>query len=255
MRKQWWLTLFGLLLADPAWADVITLTPAADTIVVGGSFHAQTPSQYAYLGANLVGNIGDVNDTIAPSQGLLSFSLPSGVKAVNKATLQLFEDGNGGTTTGTFAFYRNTSGWQPTTVTWDSRPGQSISAVATLNIGDGKDYVWRSWDVTSVVDGWLSGSCPNYGLTFSKEGSVYPVIFFGSGQLVIGPNTPPPPPSGFSSSPSPRSSSAYFGPELILQTASSVAAAPEPSTFALTVIAIVGVITYSRQRRARLVSY
>ena len=242
--------ILGLLIVGSGRADMITLTPNMDTMVVGGSFHAQTSSQHAYLNQSLVGNIGDIQSTIAPSQGILSFDLPSGLSQVSQATLNLFEHGNGGTASGVFAVYRNTSPWQKTTVTWDSRPSVDPTPVATLNISDGKDYVWRSWNVTAVVNGWLSGNFPNYGLTFAKEGTVYPVVFFGSSLLIEQPYTPPPPPSPGVGTPG-SLPSGYEGPQLILDF-SGLNSAPEPSSLALAGIAAIGMIGYRwRQRKPR----
>ena len=247
--------LLGLLIAGSARADVITLKPSSDTMVLGGTFHAETPSQYTYVNLFLVGQIENIGNTnIASSQGLLTFKLPAGIGPVTGATLKLFEitNGNAG---GTFGFYRNTASWQTATVTWDTKPSYAPTPVASLNLGDGLNSTWRSWDVTSVVNGWLSGKYPNFGLTFSKEGSVYPVVFFGSSLNVVVPEHRGPPPPPEHGMPAPPAAAqvlppGYYGPELILQT-SSVVATPEPASLALAgiaTVAVIGINSWTRKR-------
>ena len=247
--------LIGLLMAGSIRADVITLKPSSDTMVLGGSFHAETPSQYTYVNQFLVANVQDIGDeNIASSQGLLTFKLRAGIGPVTGATLKLFEitNGNAG---GTFGFNRNTAAWQTATVTWDTRPSYAPAPVASLNVGDGLNQTWRSWDVTSVVNGWLSGKDPNFGLTFSKEGSVYPVVFFGSSLNVVVPEHRGPPPPPEHGMPAPPAAAqvlppGYYGPELILQT-SSVVSTPEPASLApagIAAVVIIGISSWTRKR-------
>ena len=181
----------------------------------------------------------------------MTFNLPAGIGPVTNATLKLFEVNNGNAG-GTFGFYRNTASWRTTTVTWDTRPSYAPVPVASLNVGDGHDDTWRSWDVTSVVNGWSSGKYPNFGLTFSKEGSVDSVVEFGSSRYVIVPVVPPLYPAGTPAAPAVGQfpPPGYYGPELILQT-SSVVSTPEPAGLLLAGIATVAIIGFNRWKRKR----
>ncbi|MFC1926726.1 PKD domain-containing protein, partial [Chloroflexota bacterium] len=102
--------------------------------------------------------------------------------------------------------HRVTSGWGESTVTWNTAP--------TVAESYGSDYVGTTfgdyyWDVTSLVQGWLDGTYPNYGLMLkgpetgtmdmkgftSREEAGFEPMLFVQYQL------PPPPVAAFTGSP------------------------------------------------------
>jgi len=70
----------------------------------------------------------------------------------------------------TFDLFRNTAPWDEQTVTWNTQPQRDPTAVASLSIDDHGHDTYREWDVTAVVNGWLSGANANNGLTLARTG-------------------------------------------------------------------------------------
>ena len=103
---------------------------------------------------------------------------------------------------------------------------------------------WQSWDVTSLVNSWITGQSSNFGLTIGRSDPGTPAVFLVTAPIAF-PGMASPggfPPGGF---PNP------FVPELILNT-SAVAATPEPATLVLAGIAALGLIGFRSQRGRRL---
>jgi hypothetical protein len=116
-------------------------------------------------------NWGGLSDLVinwfggARSVGLISFDLsavPSGA-TINDASLSLFHrvNNNNGQT---YQIFRVTSSWAESTVTWNTQPTFDPVAVASLTIGDTSSGLYRSWDITALVQGWVSGTYQNYGM-------------------------------------------------------------------------------------------
>src|SRR5438046_3167702 len=78
----------------------------------------------------------------------------------------------------TIDVFRNTSAWNESTVTFNTKPSTAGGAVYSLNIGDGAAGVFRSWDLTSVVQDWVNGTFANLGLTLKKSPNVAPWPYF-----------------------------------------------------------------------------
>jgi hypothetical protein len=98
------------------------------------------------------------------SIGLIEFDLSSIAtgSTITDATLSLFHNSNE-QTNARYDVFRVTSAWNEATVTFNTKPTFDPTAVATLTFtGDGN--VYRNWDVTSVVQGWVDGSFGNFGL-------------------------------------------------------------------------------------------
>ena len=87
---------------------------------------------------------------------------------INSATLRLYLS-SAPDQARTHEVYRLTSEWTEGGVTWNSPwttaggdyatpPAAASASVGTTN------GVWVTWDITSLVQGWLDGSYPNYGL-------------------------------------------------------------------------------------------
>jgi hypothetical protein len=232
---------FGILSASPAPADTITLNPTMIANVQSG------------LGQN--NNYGGGPVLIQPSsesdQGLLGFDLSSIKVPVAGATLKIYQTTNifplgssnppppwiGGSA-GSYDIYGNISAWQQNTVTWNTKPSVNPTSVATQSLPK-FDYGFQSWDVTSLVNSWITGQSTNFGLTIGRSDPGTPSVFLVTAPTlfpgmnipgVLPPNDP-------------------LLPELVLNT-SPVVAAPEPASLIMAGIAALGLIGF-RSRRAR----
>jgi hypothetical protein len=160
-------TVIVMLVVGSAAADPILLEANAIANVVNG------PGQNSNFGGGpfLMQPSSDNN------QGLLGFDLSSIKVPVKIATLNVFQDSgvfNGGPA-GSYDIYRNTSPWSQNVVTWNTKPGIDSKSVATLPLSVSPG--WRSWDVTSLVNGWITGKYDNFGLTIARSDSGTPMIF------------------------------------------------------------------------------
>jgi hypothetical protein len=143
--------------------------------------------------------------------GLIEFDLSSltGSSVVSaKLTLfQEFTDAAGAV----FDLFRNTSPWDEHTVTWNTRPSIDSTRVASLQL-DFIPSIYRDWDVTAVVQGWVSGLYPNYGLTIARTDASNPLAWFASSDHAVAADRPmltleisdaPPPDPAPASTPAP----------------------------------------------------
>ena len=107
------------------------------------------------------------------------------------------------------SLYRVTSNWDEHVISWNIQPSISGSASSVTTVGNSGSYGWQSFDATSLVQGWESGSYSNYGFaiklatedknnakTFysSDNGSLQPklVVIYSSGsQPPSDPDDPP----------------------------------------------------------------
>jgi len=88
-------------------------------------------------------------------------SLPAGAN-ISSATLKLYMQDAPGVYSRTYEVYRVVETWNESTITWDNQPG--VESTATSNTLTGTDIdVWLSWDVTTDVQDFHSGSLTNYG--------------------------------------------------------------------------------------------
>jgi hypothetical protein len=60
--------------------------------------------------------------------------------------------------------FRITSAWNETLVTYNTAPTIDPAAWASLVIPDGDVGTYRSWDVSTLVSGWIDGLYPNFGM-------------------------------------------------------------------------------------------
>jgi hypothetical protein len=162
------------------------------------------------------------------SQGLIQFdlsALPSNVTILS-ATLSLyqsFNDGNGDT----ISLFQNTSAWSESTTTYDTKPSFDSTAVSSLLISDPNSGVTRTFDLTSVVQGWYSGGLVNDGLTLTQSPDAPAWIYF-EGQ---------------------RSSNPSQAPSLTIVYTSAV---PEPASITLCSLGLGGVFLFGYGRRRRM---
>lgn len=110
--------------------------------------------------------------------GLVNFDLSVYAgQSVSNATASFYHQWNS-TPGAVFGLYRNLSAWAGATLTWNNAPAYDLNPVATLNIGDSNQGVWRSFDITSTVNGWLSGDYANYGLRLQRIDQPNSVTYF-----------------------------------------------------------------------------
>jgi hypothetical protein len=217
----------ALMLGSPsiASATVIALQPngaAGKDAEINSEFpDAATGLFETYLIVHWAGN--------ARSIGLIEFDLsgiPSG-STISSATLSLFHHANSCLGCEYDVFQVITS-WAEATVTFNTRPLLHPVPVASLVIGDSATQVFRSWDVTSLVSGWVSGAFTNDGMSIEE------VPVMGSAAVY------------FASSDNPTAAN---WPTLTIDYTAAVAAVPEPGTLALFGISLLGLAAFRRRRK------
>jgi hypothetical protein len=236
MRSACLTTFVALWVGGVARADTITLNPTMIANLQSGN------GQNNGGGPILIAASGDAN------QGLLSFDLSSVKVAVAGATLKLYQASNIfdtppppliGQPAGSYDIYRNTSPWQQNTVTWNTKPGIDPASAATLPLSTFTEG-WRSWDVTSLANAWITGPSGDFGLTIGRSDPGTPGVWLVTGQTFQGGPEGPVALAVFAP-PNP------LLPQLILDT-NAVAAAPEPASLVMAGIAALGLIGYRRRR-------
>lgn len=87
--------------------------------------------------------------TAVISSADLSLYFPTGIYAENSADLSI---------------HRVDEAWDEATVNWANQPGFNTTPEDTVTIGDSSAPGWYSFDITDLVQGWLDGDHPNYGV-------------------------------------------------------------------------------------------
>jgi hypothetical protein len=74
--------------------------------------------------------------------------------------------------------YRISEKWSETTTTGSTAPSYDPAAVATMTIADLATGLYREWDVTALVSGWLTGAYGNFGVMVQKtpNGPTWPYL-------------------------------------------------------------------------------
>lgn len=85
---------------------------------------------------------------------------------VQSATLTLYVTSTGGETV---EVHRATAPWLENTVTWNSFAGAYDPTIVTTFVGAPPGFV--TVDITSLVQGWMDGTYPNYGLYLKQAGT------------------------------------------------------------------------------------
>ena len=150
------------LLAGPASAEAVL--GASQTAAVY-QFQPDTPSPGgSYTGGFLTANFGDG----LLNYGLLQFDLSGEAGAATAAAVFLHHVYN--TTDAEFGLFRLTSAWSAGSVTYNTAPTYDPTPVSTRTFTaalNGPDEL-EAFDVTGVVNGWLSGAYANYGLALMR---------------------------------------------------------------------------------------
>lgn len=67
----------------------------------------------------------------------------------------------------TFNLYRIDASWSESTVTWNTKPAMTLIGSQSKAVSTG----WNDVDITSIVQSWLAGSQPNYGVALEVVGA------------------------------------------------------------------------------------
>jgi len=70
------------------------------------------------------------------------------------------------------ALHRVTQPWSEATVTWNTNPPFDPIAVTKKCVGDSSSPGWKSFDMTLLVRGWMTGAFPNFGFVIRDDGEV-----------------------------------------------------------------------------------
>ncbi|HSC80314.1 MAG TPA: DNRLRE domain-containing protein, partial [Chitinolyticbacter sp.] len=150
---------------------------------------------------------------------LLQFDVSSFAGSTVQAQLNLYHQFNWGIGA-QFGVYRNTSAWEGVTGDWASLPSFDATPAAVLSIDDTETELGRSVDVSGLVQGWANGSFANYGITLQRIDQSNPYVYFTS-----------------------SAGSGGFAPNL------TIAPVPEPETYALMGLGLIGLIAARRRQR------
>lgn len=160
--------------------------------------------------------------------GLVQFDLPDlAGNVVSSATLMLFHTENS-FAGDVYTIYRNTEAWDEYSVTGATRPDYDPTPLASITL-DANTHTSRYFDVTEIVQDWYDGTYANYGFTVQRSYDASGVnadysdyIFFASRE---------------------NANPAY---QPILYINQPV---PEPETYAMMLVGLALVATWSRQRK------
>ena len=103
-------------------------------------------------------------------------SIPHG-SSINEATIRVYLNEMNGLKTVNMGVYRATSDWQEWEMTWQNKP-VGPGPVSSNTISQTPGY--KSFDATALVDGWMNGTFPDFGLFLAYRGSRAYVMSFNS---------------------------------------------------------------------------
>lgn len=162
-------TLGAALLALSSFAMAATITPSQ----VGNLGEGTTAAKSGFLTVNWTDS--------APNIGLIQFNLSAYARDdIASATLNLYHQWNSDSGA-EFGLYANTSAWTPGSGYPSDGPSFLATPVGEITISDSKTGVWRSTDLTAIVNDWTLGLLPNYGLTLQRIDDTNPYVYFASG--------------------------------------------------------------------------
>jgi hypothetical protein len=153
----------------------ITLQPDAAGIDTGIE-SALPANNYALLFYTGVGNSAS---TIVRTYIQFDLSSIPADAIVTDADLKLYQYSANGTDNFTVGLHKITSAWDESTIDWDPQPTSSTDAEITSSI-TALATTWRSWDIDTLVQGWLDGTITNYGVVLkdTDESSVNTIAYF-----------------------------------------------------------------------------
>lgn len=152
-------------------------SPSTITVTSGGSSSTLSPTEDTYIyegspstnyAASLFMAAGKDDAGVYHSylyRGLMKFDLSGLPSTISTAKLRLYREL--GHSNPTFEIHRVTSTWAAGSVTWGTRPGFDLIPAASVNANS--QPAWFEFDVTELVQGWLSGTYANYGLQLTSN--------------------------------------------------------------------------------------
>lgn len=150
------MVFLGLALQPSLSQTQVTLNPTDDASVNSWNNNANLNGDTLYVSTNY------------DERSFLKFnlsSIPPDAVIIN-ATLKLYRyQGNGNDT---FCIERVLGDWNETSITYNTMPSTSPYACYDIPSGEG---IWDIFDITSLVQGWVNGSWPNYGLMLKDPSS------------------------------------------------------------------------------------
>jgi hypothetical protein len=171
-------TIYRNPLLTYATQSTITLQP--DTEGIDSTVESALPDiNYGIFPKAAVGNsastIVRMYITLKPADWS---SIPANAR-ITDADLKLYQYATFGPDNFTIGLYKITGDWNESTITWNLQPTSSTDAEITINITAGA-ITWKSWDIDTLVQGWLDGTINNYGVVLkdTDESSVDTYIYF-----------------------------------------------------------------------------
>jgi hypothetical protein len=171
---------------------------AAATMLAAAGFAGQASAE-AVLGASQTASVAAVLPNLpspggsanggyltvnyidaSENYGLLQFDL-SGEAGTASAAAVFLHHVNNVVASADFGLFRVTSAWDASSVTFNTAPTFDLTPVSTRHFTtlNGPDEL-EAFDVTAVVNGWLSGAYANYGLAFRRIDDVNPELYFAA---------------------------------------------------------------------------
>ena len=135
-----------------------------DTYVYSGDPNQQHGGAWEY-------NVSNIDSSGEEGRGLVKFNLSS-IAETNASTaiLSLYctNSNTSDSSSQEVYIYRVTSSWNEFLATWNNMPSFTTQDSCSTPIDD--DYSgWITWDVTDIVNKWLSGATDNYGFMIISE--------------------------------------------------------------------------------------
>lgn len=152
------------LLAPTAIGQVVQLSPIADAT-------ADQSQPTVNFGADQQLNFGK-NFTYTPTftvwflRGHLQFDFAAvqGLGVPQRARLFWYQSTASAAGCLPVELFRVTAPWSEATVTWNNKPAHDATTFASACVGDTFANGWKQFDVTTLVQGWLAGTWPNFGM-------------------------------------------------------------------------------------------
>ncbi|MBN2541299.1 DNRLRE domain-containing protein [bacterium] len=101
-------------------------------------------------------------------------ALPSD-SVVGSAVLKLYQTAPLETSSFMIGVHQISQDWEESTITWNNQPAYLTASESTVTV---PAFVtgWLSWDVTSLVQGWVNGSIANHGIALQKDSMIMEFI-------------------------------------------------------------------------------
>jgi len=154
---------------DGAWSNVqaVQTAPPNLFLAVADTTVKQGAAGTAFGADVLMGAGYDHCGTGQASRGLVNFNLapvPAGAP-ITKAVLRLHltQSCDYEARSHTVTTYRVSGAWDEATLTWNSQPA-AAEAYGAVTLVSRDAWGWYEFDVTALVQGWVNGQYPNYGI-------------------------------------------------------------------------------------------